>query len=302
MGLIEFFAGAGLVAALGVGEVVGDDFFLEVEGLEGGVGFGGVEGGPVAEEFAGVGDVEAEEAVGGEGVEEGEVEGGVVDAAFDELLEVFLGDEGVEHGEAGVFGGFFLGLKTADAEGDDGQAFLGGHVAGEGFSEAFGDAVEVAGVDRVGGFDLDFPGVSGDGVDGGGVDDAAAAGGLGGDHHVVAADDVGLQDVLPGGGGGGGAGEVEDGVDVVVGAEAGEGGEVGKVGGDHGAEGGEGVAVLVGVDHEEEVVFVGGVLGEVVADVAGGAGDEDGALMVRGRGKRGGLSKGEGKHGGSATE
>jgi hypothetical protein len=195
----EVLADAGFFGVDGVGLVVGGDFLVEFQGFEGGVFFGGVVLGVIADEFAGGGDVEAFEAVVGEGVEDGEAEGVGVDALFDELLEVALGDPGVEHGDSGFALGGFGGLEAADAEGDDGEVFLFGHVASEGFAEALGDAVEVAGVGRVGGFDLDVPGVTGGGVDGGGVDEAAAAGGLGGDHHVVGADHVVVQEVVPGG-------------------------------------------------------------------------------------------------------
>jgi hypothetical protein len=92
------------------------------------------------------------------------------------------------------------------------------------------------------------------------------------------------------------AGEVDDCVDVLAGL--GEGLEVGEVGGDRLAVlGGVGQVFLL-VDHEGEVVFLVGVLGEVGADVAFGAGDEDfafaGGLGVgggcEGEGERHGVS------------
>jgi hypothetical protein len=88
-----------------------------------------------------------------------------VDGLLNQLVEIALGDERVHHLNAGFLFHVFDRLEAADAQGDGGEAFLFGHVAGEGFAEAFGDAVEITGVDGFGGFHLDVGGIAGDGVD-----------------------------------------------------------------------------------------------------------------------------------------
>ena len=210
---------------------------FEIEVLEFGSGFGEIVFGFVAEEFAGVADVEAFEAVVADAVENGETEALVINTSDEKLIQVAWGYPETPVSSRTAVGDFRAGLVGADANGDDGDVFLAGEEASERFAKAFRDAVEVAGIDGFRRFDLDVRGIAGDGVDRGGVNDFLAAGGEGGGHEIVGAGDIGGLEVGPVRGRAAVGGEVEDGVDS--GEVAAERIGVGELAFDGLAEGGE---------------------------------------------------------------
>lgn len=134
-------------------------------------------------------------------------------------------------------------------------------------------------------------------MDGRRENDAAAAGVFGGDHDVVHADDIGLEEHVPGGGGIGRAGHVDDGVDA--GAEFFHAIEVGNVGGYDFAKSFQWFGFFIQLMYDEsELVLVRGVLGEVGADISGGAGDEKFSRLAGNIGAEGtGAFCGKGFHG-----
>src|SRR5439155_8855832 len=123
----------------------------------------------IPQQRAGVGDVQALEAVIAEPVEDGEFQVLDVDALFDELIEIAAADPGVEHADALLVSRRLDRLERADADADRRDAFLLRHIARQRFAEAFADAVQVARVYRLAGLHLHVRRIAADGVDAGRV-------------------------------------------------------------------------------------------------------------------------------------
>ena len=90
----------------------------------------------VADEDTGVGNVEALEAIVAQAVQDGKLYILHINAAVDELIEVSVGDEGVEHADTARVLRGLDGLERADAERDHTQPFFLRHVAAQRLPEA----------------------------------------------------------------------------------------------------------------------------------------------------------------------
>src|SRR5690606_19952655 len=113
------------------------DVPVEIEMREGRAVFGETVLRIVPDPFPGPGNVHAIETIVGQAVKYGKREGGVVDAALDQLSQIGAADECVHDVDAvGILGGGSR-KKRADSKGDHRQSLSGGHVASESFAETF---------------------------------------------------------------------------------------------------------------------------------------------------------------------
>ena len=169
--------------------------------------------GRIAEQFTGIGDVQPFKAIIAQTVENPEPDVLRVDTALDELLEIAMRDETVEHCNSIFLARGFQRLKRSDPYRDHAQPLLLRHVAAERLAEAFRHAVEVAGVHRVARLHLNVFRIARNGVNRRCEDEAAAPGRFRGDKRMVRADDIIFEQLRPNRRGAGAGGEMKNCVD-----------------------------------------------------------------------------------------